>query len=1432
MDNSDTHAKKVPLEDLSKDELVARCKYFLAIAQKAKQSKDAALEDLSKDELVARCKYFLAIAQKAKQSKDAAREENNRLKEQLSKQQTFSSEEQKVDLLTNLEELKSEKVRLDNKFSQCITKLQDAESKISDLDTANQSYKRRVDRLTEENEQLIIHLDGLEKQIEELKTVGLQQQEQLLELEKSNLQLTRTNDNISQKLEENGNDLQTMELQNMLSVSLEELKYMKSENSKLNDSLKHLEAIVRDKDEKLSLKDNDLVEKVKIIERLELDINELKNAPTSEENNDLEMKIVHLRKELELSESIISNLKADVNSKNIEMEKNINLIDDLKTEVHKNKALVEKLNNDITNMNHKLTDNQIMSSGVSEWKEQLSLLLDKIEDYDRENKEILLQNQSYKRDIEAKTIEYENILMKLKESEELKGVNKSLKDELNVLQQKIQNLEEDNDDKVNKTIQELQDAISSLNEQLTREKQEFIEATAKIREENESEKAELSRQYEEFFANWEKATKEGIELKLTIKELEDKLEEIQQVRTNLEGEIVRLKEENNDLVAKREELHNLESENKNLTEKLEESTKIIEPLRKEVELSKKQLTDLENINITLREQLKEVNRQEVELADKSKEEILSLVRKNNDLEANIQKLKNTASFNKEVQTGTDLCNLEEIISSLKRENAELLSEMNEMNQALKERGGTISKQEAHFDEIIRKLQNYESQLKDNSNKKEEEIAHLKSEIQELRDRLLSVSQSDAQSDIHYAESENMSTSTISKTEDMNRMRDLDSSWEERYGKLRNFALKLKGKIRDLTADLQKEQGEKADLHQKHAKTIQTFQQQIDKLQDELEVSKSDCKQYLKKLDTVALEISKNKKELAQNEEAISQLKSEIDGLNKEKTNTDNWKKQVSAKIQALKKELEANNLLKKEFENKINKLNAELESKDKALKHEIDRHNQTKSVLQESNNECKKQSVLNLEMQDYERSVKELSQKIEKKQEIINKLKTQLDTQKTSFNTLKEENQELDENIKLWEDKFDKINGENEFNKKKLNELENNLSEKDNKLQDLTYAIEKIRSDNEDLSTQLSKSIAEHQKLTNSLREECDILKSKNMGLEQSLREVKDSLRMKEQEFSEMEKEYGGYKVRAQSVLRQNQNRDLGAEEKLTEEAASLRAQVDILTTQLNELRSTLDKTNTNSDKLQSERDELSARIKSLDLLIENQKESYEQLSAKHQQTLSEHAETIRGIKIHSDTLSQCYQQQIREQESRHNREIIELQSKLDRGSTPLENSPIIPTMPREEGEGSESVDSAPNNSIQPLPLDKLLSNETEHEVSNMRKQLTEHESKLSHLTALLADTEQDLAKYVQLNKVLKEEIRRQQRSTEREKHAQNLEYMKNVVFKFITLGNGDERSRLVPVLNTILKLSPEECQKLYNVAKVLSKREITCKYGQRKDSY
>lgn len=152
---------------------------------------------------------------------------------------------------------------------------------------------------------------------------------------------------------------------------------------------------------------------------------------------------------------------------------------------------------------------------------------------------------------------------------------------------------------------------------------------------------------------------------------------------------------------------------------------------------------------------------------------------------------------------------------------------------------------------------------------------------------------------------------------------------------------------------------------------------------------------------------------------------------------------------------------------------------------------------------------------------------------------------------------------------------------------------------------------------------------------------------------------------------------------------------------------------------------------------------------------------------------------MHAETLSQCYRQQLSEQESRHNQEIIELQSKLNKTPSPIPpSSHIPPSVPREEGEGSESIESGASPKNYPVPLERLLNGDSEQELLHVKKQLAENESKIAHLTDLLADTEQDLAKHVQMNKLLKEEIRRHQRSVEREQHAENLEYLKNVVFK------------------------------------------------------
>ncbi|KAK4880145.1 hypothetical protein RN001_008291 [Aquatica leii] len=814
-----------------------------------------------------------------------------------------------------------------------------------------------------------------------------------------------------------------------------------------------------------------------------------------------------------------------------------------------------------------------------------------------------------------------------------------------------------------------------------------------------------------------------------------------------------------------------------------------------------------------------------------------LQRKTNSLEENLAQIdKETTESSIQVNT------VEEQISNIKKENSELLEEMNEMNHALKTRGEMISKQEEYCAELLSKIKQKDSIIKEQlesiqhkneaiSNleknivalqnkseaveevnvdageellKKDAEIIRLQKELIQLQEKLNTSQSLDTSQEVGYAESETMSTSTISKTEELNRIKDLDGSWEERYSKLRTLALKLKGKIRDLTAELNKEYNEKMEVQQKlteSMKTCHTLHTQCDKLQDELDENKNKVKDYLRKLDVAALDISNTKKQLADNDETITKLKSDIDVLHKEKTNTDTWKKQISAKVQSLRKEIEANNLLKKNFENQISKLNQQLEAKDKLLKEEIDKHNYTRNSLQESNIECKKQTVLNLEMQDYERSLKDLTQKLDKKQELITKLKNQIDSQKGTVSSVKEENKGLVEQLQNAESNLNATQSEIQAYKKSINDLESIILQKDDKIQNFMQALETCHVENEDLSSQLSKVVAEHQKSYNSLKTEKDYLRGQNMGLEQKLREVSDSLRLKEDELSETHKEYQGYKVRAQSVLRQNQTRDVGLEEKLSEEVASLKTHITNLTSELNDLRVDLEKLTLENSKLTTEKEAFLNKNIELTSAVQDLKKQQEQLCADQQKSITEHAEAIRGLKLHAETLAQF----------RHNREVIELQSKLEKGTSSTDSLTLLPPISRrEQGEGSENVEA----NSHPIPLNRLLNYESEQEVGFLKKQMNDNEAKVTHLTALLADTEQDLAKHVQMNKLLKEEIRRQQRSVEREKHAENLEYLKNVVFKFATLSSGDERSRLVPVLNTILKFSPEEIHKLNIVAR------------------
>jgi hypothetical protein len=91
----------------------------------------------------------------------------------------------------------------------------------------------------------------------------------------------------------------------------------------------------------------------------------------------------------------------------------------------------------------------------------------------------------------------------------------------------------------------------------------------------------------------------------------------------------------------------------------------------------------------------------------------------------------------------------------------------------------------------------------------------------------------------------------------------------------------------------------------------------------------------------------------------------------------------------------------------------------------------------------------------------------------------------------------------------------------------------------------------------------------------------------------------------------------------------------------------------------------------------------------------------------------------------------------------------------------------------------------------------------------------VAHLAALLSEAEDQNGRLEKLTEVLKEEIRTYQRSEERHKHIENLEYVKNVILKFLTLTGAQEKARLIPVLRTILRLKQEEVEQVEQLVRV-----------------
>lgn len=493
----------------------------------------------------------------------------------------------------------------------------------------------------------------------------------------------------------------------------------------------------------------------------------------------------------------------------------------------------------------------------------------------------------------------------------------------------------------------------------------------------------------------------------------------------------------------------------------------------------------------------------------------------------------------------------------------------------------------------------------------------------------------------------------------------------------------------------------------------------------------------------------------------------------------------------------------------------------------------------------KKSNVLNLEMEAYEKSSKEMTQKLETKvvqlAEVngtgahkllagnwISFVSFQMEaanmSKEATIKSLRNEIKQLNKLLETEKQSASESQQECELLRIKLRDSLNELTETKQTVDANGRELALTKVELANLLSEQSQFEVDKQKIITQWKNESE----KNVGqlftLEEQLRELTVKYNAAEQELVQVQTEFTNYKVRAQSVLRKNQSQDYSTEKELREEIDLLTRTKDEMAAKLTAMTEQNRQLNATTDELRAEKQNLHDRCRKLLDLLDETRQQIDVVQSEMRKQTQEHQEALKTHRLQIDTLNGCFKRQIDEMKSVHEEQLAEWKSKaaaVVRGDHLNGNADVLDSnkfrtdertsydtplsgeqqriemilTERQAGEGSESTVSlrkisSTRNRRELIPLDELLFEDQEDaddqleestsmlDVEAANDKLAVQHSRVTHLSALLAEAECDVARLTHLNDVLKEEVRRQERSTEREMHMHNLEYMKNVIFK------------------------------------------------------
>ncbi|XP_006031946.1 GRIP and coiled-coil domain-containing protein 2 isoform X3 [Alligator sinensis] len=784
----------------------------------------------------------------------------------------------------------------------------------------------------------------------------------------------------------------------------------------------------------------------------------------------------------------------------------------------------------------------------------------------------------------------------------------------------------------------------------------------------------------------------------------------------------------------------------------------------------------------------------------------------------------------------------------------------------------------HTEEIFQKLASYENQIqeqqKDSSTKDQEnlnltlekrdiELKSVKAELDSLKDLMEKLTTKNDQQ-----------SSVAELQEKIVKLERESTERKEKLNKIKMVAVKAKKEldssrkeVQGLREELELVQSEKDQLSASMKDIIQGAESyknlllEYDKQAEQLDFEKDRANNLERQIDDITKQFQTSAQQQDLLRSANEDLTTRIETL---QSNAKLLEAQIlemqKAKVK-VDKELEAEKLLKEQKIKDHSCSLRELEEVQMHLQKEKKHLQKTMQELELARKDAQKSTLMDMEIADYERFVKELNQKITDKNSRIEDLEQEIKIQKQKQETLQEEIKSLQSSVQQYEERNTKIKQllvktKKELTDSKLTEnehlmlqasLKGELEASQQQVEAYKIQVAELASEKHKVQEHLRTSVEQHQRMLSTyqqkittLQEECSTAKA---------------------ELATVTSEFESYKVRVHNVLKQQKNKSASQTETegAKQEREHLEMMINQLKTKLQDTQNNLQINVTELQALQSEHDTLLERHnKMLQETVAKEAELREKLCTIQSENLvmkSEHAQAMNQLTAQNEALRNSFRDQVRHLQEEHRKTVETLQQQLSKVESqvfqlknePSTRGPAVSSLPvknlrerrnntdlllldmhtvtREEGEGMETTDteSVSSASTHIPSLEQLLNSpEAKAEPPSWQTELSKEElvQKLNtttksadHLNGLLRESEATNAILMEQIKLLKNEIRRLERNQEREKSVANLEYLKNVLLQFIFLKSGSERERLLPVIDTMLQLSPEEKGKLVAIA-------------------